>query len=118
MTTPAHDLERFYEFLAEVGTRLGGRRVLGDCTGRMSWRDRGVYFVFEPPENPGRGHPRPRALPDYRPCGPSTPASARKRTTSSQPGIPARPPSCLHFIAATADAKRRHSAKGMPCTTA
>ena len=38
---------RFYSLLAELEQRLGGKRTLKDCHGRLSWPDRGVYFFFE-----------------------------------------------------------------------
>ena len=45
------DLDTFYALLDEVGGRIGGRRRLGDCHGRMSWPLRGVYYFFEPSEH-------------------------------------------------------------------
>lgn len=44
------DLSAFYNLLADLENRIGGKRRLGDCTGRMSWPKRGVYFFFEPQE--------------------------------------------------------------------
>lgn len=41
------DLIRFYRLLDELKGRLGGARRLADCTGRMDWPRRGVYFFFE-----------------------------------------------------------------------
>lgn len=41
------DLEDFYKILGELESRLGNRRRLGDCDGRMGWPQRGVYFFFE-----------------------------------------------------------------------
>jgi len=43
-------LDRFYELLGEFEGGLGGRRMLGECHGRMGWPRRGVYFFFEPGE--------------------------------------------------------------------
>ena len=43
-------LDRFYELLSELEDRLGGRRRLEECHGRMGWPRRGVYFFFEPEE--------------------------------------------------------------------
>lgn len=60
------DLDRFYELLAELEERLGGRRILGECHGRMSWAKRGVYFFFEPCE--------------YRRCDPTVPRVVRVGT--------------------------------------
>lgn len=45
------DVRRFYRILDRLEARLGGRRVLGECDGRMEWPERGVYFFFEPGEN-------------------------------------------------------------------
>lgn len=44
-------LDEFYARLAEVETRCGGRRILGECSGRDGWPRRGVYFFFEPAED-------------------------------------------------------------------
>jgi len=41
------DLIRFYLVMAGLEEKLGGRRVLAECGGRMSWPRRGVYFFFE-----------------------------------------------------------------------
>lgn len=43
-------LERLYRLLDELERAVGGRRRLRDCTARMSWPQRGVYFFFEPGE--------------------------------------------------------------------
>ena len=40
-------LRRFYEVLSVLERRVGGRRFLSQCDGRMSWPSRGVYFFFE-----------------------------------------------------------------------
>lgn len=45
------DIEAFYRLLEQLEARMGGRRRLGDCHGRMPWQERGVYFFFEPGEN-------------------------------------------------------------------
>ena len=45
-----HDLTHFYELLSALEGRLGGKRRLSDCNGRMDWPRRGVYFFFEPGE--------------------------------------------------------------------
>jgi hypothetical protein len=44
------DLIRFYEILATLEKRVGGKRRLAECDGRMKWPERGVYFFFEPSE--------------------------------------------------------------------
>lgn len=41
------DTARFYELLGKIEERVGGRRRLADCDGRMDWPERGVYFFFE-----------------------------------------------------------------------
>ncbi len=43
-------LRTFYGLLERLDARVGGRRVLGQCDGRMPWPTRGVYFLFEPNE--------------------------------------------------------------------
>jgi hypothetical protein len=45
------DLRRFYKLLEELQGQCGGFRRLADCTGRMAWPKRGVYFFFENGEN-------------------------------------------------------------------
>lgn len=52
------DLALFYELLDRLEDKLGGKRRLADCDGRMGWPGRGVYFFFEPSEqrlDTGRG---------------------------------------------------------------
>ena len=52
------DLQRFYSLLFELEERLAGARHLANCSGRMSWPKRGVYFFMEPGEtrsHSGRG---------------------------------------------------------------
>lgn len=39
-------IEEFYNLLTKLKFRLGDYRKLGDCTGNMSWPDKGVYFFF------------------------------------------------------------------------
>jgi len=43
-------LVRFYATLAELEGKLGGKRTLGECHGRVTWPRQGVYFFFEPGE--------------------------------------------------------------------
>ena len=45
------DLKRFYSVLTVLENRLGGTRRLSDCSGRMNWPGRGVYFFQEPGEH-------------------------------------------------------------------
>ena len=51
MSDRAADTSRFYDLLGRLATRTGRPRVLRDCSGRMDWPRRGVYFFFEPGEN-------------------------------------------------------------------
>jgi hypothetical protein len=41
------DLIGFYELLANLERKLGGKRTLENCGGGMNWPQRGVYFFFE-----------------------------------------------------------------------
>lgn len=41
------DLIRFYDILQRLEQKIGGRRKLSDCKGRMDWPLRGVYFFME-----------------------------------------------------------------------
>lgn len=41
------DLKRFYEILLILERKLGGARRLQDCSGKMPWPRRGVYFFME-----------------------------------------------------------------------
>jgi hypothetical protein len=41
------DLDRFYDILGKLEQWLGGKRILAECNGRMTWPERGVYFFFE-----------------------------------------------------------------------
>jgi hypothetical protein len=45
------DLVRFYSILDRHEKNIGGVRRLEDCSGRMVWARRGVYFFCEPGEN-------------------------------------------------------------------
>ncbi len=44
-------LIHFYDLLAKLESRVGGRRTLENCHGKMNWPQRGVYFFFEQGEN-------------------------------------------------------------------
>ena len=46
----------FYEILRDLEERLGGKRRLADCHGRMHWPRHGVYFFFELGESRSSGH--------------------------------------------------------------
>ena len=41
------DLQRFYSLLLALEEKLAGARHLANCSGRMSWPKRGVYFFME-----------------------------------------------------------------------
>ena len=56
------DLEAFYDLLAEVELRIGGRYRLGETHGRMPWPTRGVYFFFEDGEHRAQGSELPRVV--------------------------------------------------------
>jgi hypothetical protein len=43
-------LEKFYDLLSRLDAKVGGARSLAQCTGRMNWPMRGVYFFLEPGE--------------------------------------------------------------------
>jgi hypothetical protein len=45
------DLMRFYSILDRLRENIGGARKLADCSGRMDWPARGVYFFLEVGEN-------------------------------------------------------------------
>ena len=52
------DTRRFYDLLARLEARIGGKRKLADCNGSMNWPNRGVYFFCEDGEvrsSPGKG---------------------------------------------------------------
>lgn len=44
------DINQFYKLVSALESRLGGKRTLGECHGRMDWPSRGAYFFFEPGE--------------------------------------------------------------------
>ena len=43
----AADLLRFYAILDNLERKIGGRRLLSECNGKMDWPQRGVYFFME-----------------------------------------------------------------------
>ena len=47
----AYHLTQFYELLARLERNLGGARKLSECSGRMDWPRRGVYFFQETSES-------------------------------------------------------------------
>jgi len=56
------DLDSFHDLLDELEMKIGGRRRLGICDGRMNWPERGVYFFFEPGENRHESPSRSRVV--------------------------------------------------------
>jgi hypothetical protein len=42
-----NDLKRFYEILLMLERKLGSARRLQDCSGKLEWPRRGVYFFME-----------------------------------------------------------------------
>tara|TARA_R110002110_G_scaffold85816_4_gene223682 strand:- start:7548 stop:8273 length:726 start_codon:yes stop_codon:yes gene_type:complete len=56
------ELRVFYELLDELERRVGGKRLLRDCSGRMNWPERGVYFFFENGERQSASGDRPRVV--------------------------------------------------------
>jgi hypothetical protein len=56
------DLRRFYALLDELARRTDGPRCLADCSGRMGWPQRGVYFFMEPGEGRSESGEGPRIV--------------------------------------------------------
>lgn len=54
----AADTNHFYLLLDELARRVGGPRLLRDCTGAQDWPRRGVYFFFEDGERCANGSSR------------------------------------------------------------
>lgn len=52
----------FYSLLHDLEERVGGRRRLSSCTGRIAWPTRGVYFFFEEGEDRTDSGPGPRVV--------------------------------------------------------
>lgn len=55
--TQQNDTDRFYALMDELSTRVGGPRMLSDCTS-SGWPTHGVYFFFENGEVRLAGSPR------------------------------------------------------------
>jgi hypothetical protein len=51
----AADITHFYLLLSELARRVGGPRLLRDCTGAQDWPRQGVYFFFEDGETRADG---------------------------------------------------------------
>ena len=56
------DLRQFYDLLDRLEDRIGGRRQLARCNGRMVWPVRGVYFFFEDGETRSDSGSGPRVV--------------------------------------------------------
>lgn len=56
------DIRRFYEGLAQLETRCGGARTLGECSGWLEWPPRGVYFFMEDGEQRSDSGDGPRIV--------------------------------------------------------
>ena len=48
-------LNHFYSLLSELEKRLGKKRLLSQCDGRLKWPRRGLYFFFEKGEARNNG---------------------------------------------------------------
>lgn len=62
MPSRLDDLARFHQLLGRLAIRLGGKRTLSACNGRMAWPPRGVYFFFEDGERRSDTGPGPRVV--------------------------------------------------------
>jgi len=47
MSNRREHLIRLYDLLDQVESRIGGKRILADCNGRMNWPSQGLYLFFE-----------------------------------------------------------------------
>ena len=52
------DIDEFYKIMRRLEEKLGTKRVLSNCDGRMGWPSRGIYFFFEDGEARENGEPR------------------------------------------------------------
>lgn len=48
--TRLQDIKRFYAILQSLEHKIGGRRILAECSKASGWPKRGVYFFVEPGE--------------------------------------------------------------------
>lgn len=58
----AEHLKKFYALLNELSDRVGGARLLGECSAQSGWPNRGVYFFFEEGENRSGPDAGPRVV--------------------------------------------------------
>ena len=56
--TLINDLNIFYSYLADLEERIGGKKELSECHGKLNWPNRGVYFFFEKGETRENGDMR------------------------------------------------------------
>jgi hypothetical protein len=56
------DLKRFYDILGALKSRVGGARLLHECSGKLSWPQRGVYFFMEEGEARSQSGMGPRIV--------------------------------------------------------
>ena len=49
-TNRVRDLERLYNILNWLASKIGGRRRLADCSGQQEWPSHGIYFFLEDTE--------------------------------------------------------------------
>jgi hypothetical protein len=51
MSGPERDqISAFYDMIDRLAQGLRGARLIAECSGRLAWPQRGVYFFFEPGE--------------------------------------------------------------------
>jgi hypothetical protein len=60
--TRLDDLRRLYRILGALDERSGGARLLSECSGRLSWPQRGVYFFMEDGESRSDSGTGPRIV--------------------------------------------------------
>jgi hypothetical protein len=56
------DVTHFYSTLADLEKKIGGARTLADCTGRILWPSKGVYFFFGTSEHRADSGTGPRVI--------------------------------------------------------
>jgi len=56
------DVQRLYSLLDQLEVKVGGKRCLENCDGRMDWPRRGVYFFFELGESRSTSGAGPRVV--------------------------------------------------------
>ncbi len=62
MSSRRDDLFRFYSIIDRLEHHIGGARRLADCSGRMDWPRRGVYFFREDSESRSDSGSGPRVV--------------------------------------------------------